>query len=277
MKKYILLILAISCLYPCLYASNGNSIFKGVKTVRLHNGTTVLIDENHSQPLVTVQVWVKVGSINEDESTYGLSHFIEHLIFKGSKNYPGDLMTRMVETRGGMINAATSKEFTEFYIDMQKDGFEDAVKLLADAMSNALFPQEEIDRERPVVIEEIVRSNDNPGSVLYDLFNTTMFLVTPYKHNVIGSANIIRKVSREDILNYYHKHYLPENIIVSVGGDFDAGKAREIIKNSFGKTEMDSRAASEQPSLIEPEHKSNFLARTKDVEHAYWLGGFPGP
>ena len=267
--------LALLCLHTHSDASGNDPIFKGVKNVNLRNGMTVLIKENHSQPLVSVQVWVKVGSINENESTAGLSHFIEHLIFKGSRKYPGDAITRKVETRRGMINAATSKEFTEFYIDIQKEGFEESVRMLADAMSSALFPAEEIERERPVVIEEIVRSNDNPNSVLYDLYNSAVFQKTPYRHNVIGSEQVIRKVSRDNIVKYYSEHYVPENIIVSVAGDLNSDKALALIKDTFGK--QAGPKPPQQPVLIEPSHGPNSQARTKDLEHAYWLGGFIGP
>jgi len=275
MKKLLLLSAIMLSINAYSSASSDNSIFKGVTKVRLQNGTTVLINENHSQPLVSVQVWVKVGSNNENEKTSGLSHFIEHLIFKGSKNYPGDLITRNTETNGGVINAATSKEFTHFHIDIQKEQFSNAVKMLADAMSDALFPEADIEFERPVVVEEIIRSNDNPNSVIYDLFCSSIFLKTPYRKNVIGSADIIRSVSRQDIVNYYKSHYVPENMIVSVAGDFDEKEALELIKDTFGKQPKEFAPA--QPMIIEPEHKGNLLAKTKDLEQTYWFGGFIGP
>ncbi|OGS26684.1 MAG: hypothetical protein A2339_03655 [Elusimicrobia bacterium RIFOXYB12_FULL_50_12] len=96
----------------------GAFALEGASKVKLDNGLTAILIEDHSQPLVSVQVWVKAGSINENTKTYGLSHFLEHLIFKGSKNYPGDEMTRKTETNGGSINAATSKEYTQYHIDI---------------------------------------------------------------------------------------------------------------------------------------------------------------
>lgn len=243
--------------------------------MQLKNGVTVLLKENRQLPIVSVHTWVKVGSVNEDETTLGLSHFLEHLIFKGSKNYPGDAITRKVETQGGMINAGTSKEFTNYYIDIRKEACEDAVRILADAMANALLPAEEIEKERPVVLEEIARHNDNPNAMVDELFDNSLFLKTPYRTPILGSEAVIKNVTRDNIMKYYHTHYVPKNIYVAIVGDFNTADIEKLVKETFGKQEV--APLPEQPALNEPEHKPVFLAKTKDVEHAYWLGGFLGP
>jgi hypothetical protein len=117
MKKSILLIF-LTITFSCASIYAVQNISKGVQQVKLDNGLTVLIKENHSQPLVSVQVWVKVGSVNEKDSQKGLTHFLEHLLFKGTKNYPGDEISRRVEAQGGIINAGTSKEYTHYHIDI---------------------------------------------------------------------------------------------------------------------------------------------------------------
>ncbi|OGS19279.1 MAG: hypothetical protein A2219_04465 [Elusimicrobia bacterium RIFOXYA2_FULL_50_26] len=256
---------------PCAFASGK----KGVLPVQLDNGLTLLIKEDHSQPLVTVQVWVKTGSVNETPRTAGLSHFLEHLIFKGTKLYPADEITRRTETQGGVINAATSKEFTQYYIDIRKEAVEDAVRILADAMENALLPAAEIDKERPVVIEEIRRHADNPGAMLYDLFSEAMFTVTPYRSSVIGSEEVIRTVSRKEIEDYYKKHYVPANMFVSIAGDVDAAAMRKIVNETFAK--QPGKNPPPEPGLVEPPHESVSLQTKKAVEQAYWMAGFTGP
>lgn len=248
---------------------------KGAQKVQLDNGLTVIIKEDHSNPVVSVQVWVKVGSVNENEKTAGLSHFLEHLIFKGSKDYPGQEISRKVETQGGVINAATSKEFTEFYIDIQKSAYEDAIKILADAMANAVFPPEEIENERPVVIEEIRRHSDNPGAVLHDLFSEAVFLQTPYRYSIIGSSEVIKNVSRDEIMNYYHTFYTPGNMVLSIAGDLNPDHALDIVKNTFGK-QMKMPAVNE-PLLAETEHQPKIMKSNKNLEQAYWMAGFVGP
>lgn len=248
---------------------------KGAQKVQLENGLTVIIKEEHANPVVSVQVWVKVGSVHENEKTAGLSHFLEHLIFKGSKDYPGQEISRKVETQGGVINAATSKEFTEFYIDIQKSAYEDAIKILADAMANAVFPPEEIENERPVVIEEIRRHSDNPGAVLHDLFSEAVFLQTPYRYSIIGSSDVIQNITRDEIMNYYHAFYTPENMVLSIAGDLNPDEALDIVKNTFGK--QNKMPTVNEPSLTEAQHQPKIIKSNKNLEQAYWMAGFIGP
>lgn len=248
---------------------------KGAQKVQLDNGLTVIIKELHSQPVVSVQVWVKVGSVNETPKTTGLSHFLEHLIFKGSEKYPGPEIAKTVETQGGVINAGTSKEFTQFYIDIQESGYRDAVRILADAMANATFPPDELEKERPVVIEEIRRHDDNPSAVLYDLFARAVFQKTPYRESIIGSSDVIANVSRREIMDYYHAHYVPANMVVTIAGDVKAGEALALVKETFGKQSKNPMPP--QPDLIEPGHTADSRSKEKGVEHAYWFGGFVGP
>lgn len=275
MKKIFLLTIFFVLIYSCLKAEDSSALFKGVHKMILDNGLTVLIKEDHSLPVAAVQVWVKVGSVNENKKTHGLSHFLEHLIFKGSEKYPAQEISKKVETKGGIINAGTSKEFTNFYIETQKNGFEEAVKILADTMANAVFPQEEIEKERPVVIEEIYRHSDNPSSVLYDLFSEAVFTKTPYRESIIGSSTVIKNVTRQEISNYYHKYYVPGNMVVSIVGDINKTDAITLVQQTFGKQK--SMPVPEEPKLIEPEHKSAAISKQKNVEHAYWMGGFLGP
>ena len=255
-----------------IYAQN---VSKGAITVKLDNGLTVLIKEDHSQPVVSVQVWVKVGSINENSGQKGLSHFLEHLLFKGTEKYPGDEISRRVENEGGSINAATSKEYTQYHIDIQKDGAEEAIRILADAVANAAMPEADIDKERPVVIEEIVRHYDNPGGVLYDKFSEALFIKTPYRFSIIGSSSVIKNVSRSEIMDYYHSWYAPRNMFLSIVGDISSKKALDIVKDSFGRQKNSD--IPKTPDLTEDAHGPNGIVQEKDVEHDYLLAGFLGP
>ncbi|MFH1369169.1 MAG: pitrilysin family protein [Elusimicrobiota bacterium] len=269
------LILSLILFFAAPTAFTDNSIWKGTEKVKLENGLTVLLKEDHNQPIVTAQVWVKAGSIYENPKTYGLSHFLEHLIFKGTKNYPGDMISRTVETRGGYINAATSKEFTEYYIDIQKDTHEEAVRILADAVSGAVFPPEEIEKERLVVLEEINRHEDNPEGSLFDAFSDAVHQATAYKSRVIGSADVIRNVSRQEIIDYYRAFYIPDNMVLSVMGDFDTQKLLGLIKETFGA--LKSGPSQAEPRLTEPAHEPVIIRKEKKVAYTYWIGGFLGP
>ena len=245
---------------------------RGARTVKLDNGITVVLIPSKNSAAASVNVFIRTGSIDEKPSQAGLSHFIEHLMFKGSKNYPGDMLSRNTENLGGYINAMTSKDFTRYYIDIQKDGVETAIRMLADAMANPLFPQDEIDRERKVVIEEIKIHLDNPGSVLFDKFCDTIFKQSAMKNSVIGFANVIASVSRDEIYGYYSTHYVPEKMVVVIAGNFDASKALKVIKETFGK--IPSKPVPADPNLVEEPHAGEDLLISHDVQVAYMISSF---
>jgi predicted Zn-dependent peptidase len=205
--------------------------------MKYNNGLTSILINNENSLTASAIVFVRVGSVDEKASQAGLSHFIEHLMFKGSKNYPRDSFSKNVENFGGEINAATSKEFTMYYINMQKDFVEKSLKMLADTMQNPLFPKDEIDKERKVVIEEIQRHFDNPESILYEKFYETIYKTSALKNSVIGTSAVISNISSEEIYEYYKTHYVPEKMLIVVSGGFDKEKVEKVIGNTFAKFE----------------------------------------
>jgi zinc protease len=239
------------------------------------NGLTSILINDKNSLLAGVIVFVRVGSIDEKPSQSGLSHFLEHLIFKGSKNYTGDLMSRNVENMGGYINATTAKEFTMYYINIQKDGLEESIKMLADAMQNPLFPQDEIDRERKIVIEEIQRHFDNPAAVIYEKFYEAIYEESALKNSIIGTPHVVANVSREEICAYYKTHYIPAKMIVAVAGNFNELAAEKLIDETFGKFEK--QPTSPDPMLFEKAHDGKDIIECGKVETGYMLTGFLGP
>ncbi len=207
----------------------------GITELKLpSNNLVCLLRPSPGDGVVSVQVWVGAGSAYEDKTNAGLSHFLEHLIFKGTTKFPGEEISRLVETSGGIINAGTSKEYTVYFIDTVKESLPIAIEILADAMENAVFPQEEIEKERPVVLEEIKRSEDEPGSVLYDTLSKTLYTTSPYRERIIGSEKVISTVTRQEIINYYKKYYVPSNMIVSIAGDFELEEGKKLLEKYFG-------------------------------------------
>lgn len=234
MKKIFLLItfLFLSTQIYC-------DIFKGVDYMNFKNGLTAILKKDSSVPVVSIYIWVKVGSINEKPRQAGLSHFIEHLVFKGTENYPGNTeIMEKVEKMGGYINAATSKEYTCFYVDIQKDGYMEALKMLADMVTNPLFPEKEIEPERKVVIEEIHRHLDNPQSQLFEKFMNTTYKTAAYKNSVIGTEKVIANVSREEIVKYFKQNYVASNMVVAVVGDINVGKTKKLISKTLGQNQI---------------------------------------
>jgi zinc protease len=248
---------------------------KGGDVVKYENGLRAVLLHNEDSLVSSINVFINVGSVNETPSQAGLSHFIEHLMFKGSKNYQGDLFSRNVENMGGYINAATSKEYTVYYVNIQKNGVEESIKMLADAMENPMFPQDEIDRERKVVIEEIQRHLDNPMSMLYEKFFETIYLQSELKNSVIGTAEVIGNISRDEIYSYYSSHYIPQKMTVVISGNFDKQKVRKLLDETFKN--FQSKEIPPVPNLIEPPSKGRNIVLKENVEVSYLIGGFLGP
>ncbi|MDR1474840.1 MAG: insulinase family protein [Endomicrobium sp.] len=240
--------------------------------MKYDNGLTSILINNKNSMTASAIAFVRVGSVNESPSQAGLSHFVEHLLFKGSKNYPGYAFSKNVENFGGEINAATSKEFTMYYINMQKDFVEESLKMLADIIQNPLFPEDEINKERKVVIEEIQRHMDNPDSVLYEKFCKSIYKKSPLKNSIIGKAEVIANVTHKEIYEYYKLHYVPEKIIIVVSGSFDNDKTEKIIENTFGK--FKSQPIPEEPILKEGTHAGEHIIEYGKIEVGYMLSGF---
>lgn len=226
LMKKVLLLLFIFILGNCVFALDYN-------VYKLENGQTVIIKQIKNNPIVIVDTWVKTGSINEDDRNNGVSHFLEHLFFKGTKNrVPGEF-DKILESKGAETNAATSKDFTHYYITIPAKYFDLAIDLHADMLLNPLIPRKELEKERKVVMEEIAKDADTPGEKVYDNLIQMLYTTHPYKRKVIGTNEIIGKISREEILNYYNTHYGPQNMVTIVIGDVEPEHALKKIKEDF--------------------------------------------
>lgn len=203
---------------------------------KLDDGQTVIIQQVKNNPIVTIDTWIKTGSINENDQNNGVSHFLEHLFFKGTKTHPPGEFDKLVESKGAETNAATSKDFTHYYITIPSKYFDMAMDLHADMLLNPLIPRKELEKERKVIMEEIAKDGNDPSEKVYDNLNEMMYTTHPYKRKVIGTNEIIGKITREEILDYYNTHYGPQNMITIVIGDVDPQHALDKIKQDF-KTE----------------------------------------
>lgn len=262
-------------LFIIAFLAAGNLVFASEASVyNLDNGQTVIIKEVHTNPIVTIDTWIKTGSINEDDSNNGVSHFLEHLFFKGSTNHPPGEFDKILESKGAITNAATSKDFTHYYITIPSNYFDLALELHADMLLHPLIPRKELEKERKVVIEEIAKDETEPQSVVYDNLMEMLYTTHPYKRQVIGTRDIISTIQREEILNYYNKFYTPSNMITIISGDVDSEKTIALINKYF--TSDDRKAAkltfpSEKP-LTEQKTKTEYLP----AQAGYMLIGFRG-
>lgn len=207
-----------------------------VRDFTLENGLRVLLLEDHRTPTVTLQVWYKVGSRNEQFGKTGISHLLEHMMFRGSKKYGPDAFSKIVQRNGGNDNAFTTEDYTMYFESMPSDKIETLIDLESDRMANLLIDQKLFDTERDVVLEERrLRTEDDPVSDLLEQVEAAAFEAHPYHSPVIGWFSDIGQISREDLSAHYEKYYTPNNAVLVVAGDFKTDELLPKIEKSFGK------------------------------------------
>lgn len=222
------------------------------KLRHLKNGMRVVLIDQPMSTACAIEVFVKVGSRHEDPHISGVSHFIEHLMFKGTKRRPNaQAISQALDRFGADYNAATSKELTSYYVKIEADRLPEAIDVLHDMLANSVFKADEIDRERGVVIEEINMYKDNPQSQMSDLLDEQAFGVHPLGWNIAGTREIIRKITREEILAYRDRFYRPEQMIIAVGGRLPK-KTWSLLEKTFGTWKASKKdQAKEAASLFE--------------------------
>lgn len=206
---------------------------KDVFKAKLDNGMTVILEENHSARVVTFQMFVRVGSADEDEKEAGIAHVFEHMLFKGTEKRKVGQIAGEVEAAGGYINAYTSYDQTVFHLAVASRYFDTGLDIISDAIQRSSFDPGELKKELEVVLEELRMGEDDPGRKLYKNILSTAYTTHPYKRPVIGFADIVKGFTREQILDFFKKWYIPNNMTLVVVGDFDKNKALDAIKNSF--------------------------------------------
>lgn len=201
----------------------------------LPNGLTLIVKRDDSAALASVQVWVKTGSIHEgDQLGAGLSHFLEHMLFKGTSRRSGREISSSVQAAGGYINAYTTFDRTVYYIDVPSENTALAIDVLADAVLHSTLPAEEVERERDVILREIAMTKDDSDNRLWDSLFSVAFREHPYRQPIIGHRDVFAAVKREDLLDYYRSRYVPNNLVVVIVGDVDEGEVRKAVEQHFG-------------------------------------------
>jgi zinc protease len=200
----------------------------------LPNGLTVLLKEDHKAPVVTFQVWYKVGSRNEQLGKTGISHMLEHMMFKGTKKYGPKTFSRTVQRSGGNDNAFTSHDYTAYFENFASDRLELSLELESDRMQNLLIDTKEFLSERDVVKEERrMRTEDDPANAMSEQMMSVAFSAHPYQWPVIGWMTDISSLTRDDLVRHYRTYYAPNNATIVVAGDFDAKKLLPMIEKYF--------------------------------------------
>jgi predicted Zn-dependent peptidase len=240
-----------------------------IKKHTLDNGIRIVMEKIDYVKSASIGIWVNVGSNNENDETNGLSHFIEHMLFKGTENRKANEIAEDIDNLGGQLNAFTSKECTCFYVKVLDENIKDAVDILSDMFFNSLFQQEEIDKEISVVIEEIKMYEDSPEDVVHDKLTEVIFNNSPMAYNILGTEENLKTFTTQKVVEYMKKNYTPYNTVIAVAGSFDEQEFVQMIEEKF-KDWNNENIKHVDP---EAEYKRSVVGVNKDLEQLHMCIG----
>lgn len=232
-----------------------------IKGFTLNNGLQLLVEEDHSAPVVAIQAWVGVGSADESDDIAGVAHLHEHMLFKGTTNRGVGEIAKVIEENGGDINAWTSFDETVYHIVMPSSKLDMGLGIISDVLMNSAFDPQELTKEKEVVLEEIRQSKDIPQRRLIDELFALSYESHPYKRPVIGYVDSVKQINRQKIYDFYKRFYVPQNIIIVVTGDVYAEGVLSKVQNLF------SNFKGEKPLVqrgIEPDQKAPKIKIIRD-------------
>ncbi len=241
----------------------------------LPSGLTAVVQPNDSAPVVAMQIWVKTGSSHEEEKEAGISHFIEHMVFKGTEHFKAGEVAKLIEGSGGSINAYTSFDYTVFHVIMPRLKWKIGLRILADMVLHATFDPKEMESEKQVVLEEIRKDKDSPYYMLSDTLFATAYKVYPYRRPIIGYTKTVKSFTRADVLHYYHKWYCPANMVAVIVGDVKANEVKTALEELF--PQASDCPAQFSPSAEPVQRKLRLKVLRKPFKETYLAMGFPIP
>ena len=260
-----------------LLAFAGDGRATNVREFVLDNGLKVLLLEDHKSPAVTFQVWYRVGSRNEKDGKSGLSHFLEHMMFKGTSDVKPDEYARIIAKNGGRSNAFTTSDVTVYFATMSRDKIATEMELEVDRMVNATLGETYFEPEKKVIQEERrLRTEDNPASALSEVTSAVAYMVHPYRRPVVGWMEDIAHLTRQDLVDYYKLYYQPNNAYIVVTGDFATHEILPRIKAAFEKI---PRGAVPPKMAVEelPQHGERRIILKREAELPFILVFYHAP
>jgi len=269
--KIILLIIVI------LLGGVEFSLSKGrFRQFSMDNGLKVILEENNTSPVVALQIWVKVGSADENDEEAGICHFIEHMLFKGTDKRKVREAAREIESLGGTINAYTSYDQTVYHITIASRYAETGLDILSDAIQHSTFDPLEFEREREVILEEVRRGEDDPSKRLFRQTMTTLYQQHPYRRPVIGYQNTIRSIQRNQMVTFFKNWYVPNRMVFIAVGDFNTDEMEGKVRNAF--KEFKTSPGSPPHRIPEPNQKeTRTILSHGNFKETYLQIAFPIP
>lgn len=243
------------------------------KRYKLNNGIQIVAEKIPHFRSISIGLWFKAGSIYEGPKENGLSHFIEHMLFKGTEKRNAKDIAQTLEAVGGQLNAFTAKECTCFYSKVIDEHLELALDLLSDMILNSVFDKVEIEKEKGVVLEEVSMYEDSPEDVAHELLSAEFFGSHPLGQPILGTRENIGDFTREGILEYYNWHYKPQNLVISIAGNFEDEELDELLEKYFGQW---NDLGQEYTKIPQAKSNQGIFYRYKDIEQAHLCIGCPG-
>ncbi len=237
----------------------------------LSNGLRIITSSRPQTETVSLGVWVNTGAAYERKEVNGISHFLEHMAFKGTKKRSALQISEEIEDKGGQSNAYTSREFTAFYAKMLKDDAELAIDVLADTLKNSTFPEDELKKEREVVVQEIKQTIDTPDDVVFDYFQEKAFPEQPIGRTILGPVDNVRSFTRETLQEYLQSNYAGENMVACAVGNITHEQFKNMIQSRMSDIQPSSHF-----SIEKQEYKGGFFVEKRKIEQAHITLGFNG-
>ncbi len=248
-----------------------------VHEYQINNGMKILIREDHRAPVVVSQIWYKVGSAYEHSGITGISHVLEHMMFKGTRQVPAGEFSRIISINGGRENAFTGQDYTAYFQQLASDRLPISLRLEADRMRGLTLPEKEFSKELSVVMEERrLRTDDDPQALTYEQFNATAFVNSPYHNPIIGWMDDLKNLHINDLKAWYQHWYAPNNATVVIVGDVDPDQTYSLVKRYFGRIKPVKKAPPKPRTEIE-QLGTRRLTVKAPAELPYLIMGYKTP
>jgi len=242
-----------------------------IKKYTCQNGVRIVLENIPTVRSAAIGVWIKTGSRNETPELNGVSHFLEHMFFKGTTKRNAREIAESFDSIGGQVNAFTSKEYTCYYAKVMDNHASYALEILADMFFNSTFDGEELKKEKNVVYEEIKMYEDTPDDIVHDLLSKAVYENHPLGYPILGTENTLETFNSDTLKKYVHDMYTPDKVVVSIAGNVDEKLIKEV-ESYFGSYQ----GGEDRLELVKPSFHENRITRKKDTEQAHLCLGYNG-
>jgi predicted Zn-dependent peptidase len=243
------------------------------RRTELENGIRIITEKMPQVRSVTLGFWIGVGARDEPRELSGISHFIEHLLFKGTALRPARLIAEAFDSMGGELNAFSAKEYTCYYAKILDADLDKATEIMTDMIFNSLFQPQDIDAERRVIIEELSMHEDSPDDIVHDLFVSTLWDSHPLGQSVLGHLNVVKTLSRDELVTFYRRNYQPSNMVVASAGNLEHERLVELLEKFTNGQKKGERIRRHH---LLPEVKPHVAIYTRPTEQAHIVIGTEG-